>query len=54
MTLPGGHWSKLHSPTVLKRLNREFGTRTRRVGIFPPQTSLLRFVTALLMEIDDN
>jgi len=39
---------------VLERLNREFGTRTRLVGIFRSETSLLRFVTALLMEIDDD
>jgi len=36
---------------VLERLNREFGTRTRLVGIFRSETSLLRFVTALLMEM---
>jgi putative transposase len=54
MTFPEEHWPKLHSTNVLERLNREFGTRTRLVGIFPSETSLLRFVTALLMEIDDD
>jgi transposase-like protein len=44
------HWPKLHSTSVLERLNREFGTRTRLVGIFRSETSLLRFVTALLVE----
>jgi transposase-like protein len=54
MAFPEEHWSKLHSTNVLERLNREFGTRTRLVGIFPSEVSLLRFVTALLMEIDDD
>ena len=54
MGFPEEHWSKLHSTNVLERLNRELGTRTRLVGIFPSQGSLLRFVTALLMEIDDD
>ena len=54
MAFPEEHWSKLHSTNVLERLNRELGTRTRLVGIFPSQGSLLRFVTALLMEIDDD
>ena len=54
MAFPEEHWSKLHSTNVLERLNREFGTRTRLVGIFPSETSLMRFVTALLMEIDDD
>ena len=54
MSFPEEHWSKLHSTNVLERLNREFGTRTRLVGIFPSEVSLLRFVTALLMEIDDD
>jgi len=54
MSFPEEHWSKLHSTNVLERLNREFGTRTRLVGIFPSEVSLIRFVTALLMEIDDD
>ncbi len=54
MAFPEEHWSKLHSTNVLERLNREFGTRTRLVGIFPSEVSLVRFVTALLMEIDDD
>ena len=54
MAFPEEHWSKLHSTNVLERLNREFGTRTHLVGIFPSELSLIRFVTALLMEIDDD
>jgi len=48
------HWTKLHSTIVLERLNREFGTRGRVVGIFPSETCFLRIVTAFLMEIDDD
>jgi hypothetical protein len=54
MTFPEEHWTKLHSTNVLEQLNWERGTRTRSVGIFPSDVSLLRFVIALLMEIDDD
>lgn len=54
MTLPEDHWSKVHSTNVLERLNRELGRRTRLVGIFPSRSSVLRLVTALLVEIDDD
>ncbi|HPC83044.1 MAG TPA: transposase [Thermoanaerobaculaceae bacterium] len=47
-------WSNLHSTNVLERLDRKLGTRTRAVGIVPSQSSLLRFLTALPMEIDDD
>ncbi len=45
---------KLHSTNVLERLNRELGNRTHLVGIFPSELSVIRFVTTLLMEIDDD
>lgn len=54
MTTPPEHWTKLHSTNVLERLNREIGRRTRLVGIFPSPASLLRLVTALLVEQDDD
>jgi transposase-like protein len=54
MSMPEDHWSKIHSTNVLERLNREIGRRTRLVGIFPSSSSVLRLVTALLVEIDDD
>jgi transposase-like protein len=54
MAFPYDHWTHIHSTNVLERLNRELAHRTRLVGIFPSTQSLLRYVGALLLEIDDD
>lgn len=54
MVFPQEHWRQLHSTNPLERLNREIRRRTRVVGIFPNTTSLLRLVTMLLAEQDDE
>ncbi len=54
MAFPAAHWSHIHSTNVLERLNRELARRTRLVGIFPSSQSLMRYVAALLLEIDDD
>ena len=41
---------KLRTTNVLERLNQEIKRRTRVVGIFPNEDSLLRLASALLME----
>jgi transposase-like protein len=51
---PEEHCSRLHSINVLKRLSRESRNWIPLVGIFPSKVSHLRFVTALLMETDDD
>ena len=37
-----------------ERLHREVQRRTRVVGVFPNETSLLRLATAVLMETDEE
>lgn len=54
MAFPAAHWSHIHSTNVLERLNRELARRTRLVGIFPSTQSLMRYIAALLLEIDDD
>jgi transposase-like protein len=54
MSFPPEHWRQLHSTNPLERLNREVRRRTRVVGIFPNVNSLLRLVTMLLAEQDDE
>lgn len=48
------HRKKLRTSNGLERLNREIKRRTRVVGIFPNEASLLRLVSALLSEQDDE
>ena len=51
---PAGHWRQLRSTNPLERFNREIGRRTNVVGIFPDDTSLLRLVTMLAIEQNDE
>jgi len=53
-TFPNKHWRRIHSTNMLERLNREIKRRTKVVGVFPDQPSVIRLVGTLLMEIDDD
>jgi transposase-like protein len=51
---PASHWSKLRSTNPLERFNREIGRRTDVVGIFPDKRSLIRLVSMLAIEANDE
>lgn len=53
-TFPNEHWRRIHSTNLLERLNREIKRRTKVVGVFPDQPSVIRLVGSLLMETDDD
>ena len=44
----------LRSTNMLERLNKEIKRRTRVATLFPNEQSLLRLVSAILMEISDE
>jgi transposase-like protein len=52
--LPPAHRVRLRTSNALERLNKEIRRRTRVVEIFPNEQSLLRLVTALLIEYSDQ
>lgn len=54
MAFPAEHWRQIHSNNPLERQNKEIRRRTRVVGIFPNRGSLLRLVSLLLAEQDDE
>jgi transposase-like protein len=54
MSFPEKHWRQLKSTNPLERLNREIRRRTDVVGIFPNDASVLRLVTMLLVEQNDE
>ncbi len=51
---PQAHWRKLWSTNPLERLNGEIKRRTNVVGIFPNDASVLRLVTAVIVEAHDE
>ncbi len=51
---PTEHWPKLRSTNPLERFNREIGRRTDVVGIFPDDAWLIRLVTMLAIEANDE
>lgn len=51
---PKAHWRRIHSTNMLERLNKEVKRRTKVVGIFPDQPSVIRLVGSLLKETDED
>ena len=53
-TLPEEHRKRLRTSNSLENLNRQIRRRTRVANIFPNDASLLRLVSAILMEISEE
>ena len=53
-TFPREHWRRIHSTNPLERIHKEVKRRTKVVGVFPDQASVLRLVGMNLKEIDDD
>ena len=51
---PVAHWRKLWSTNPIERLNGEIKRRTNVVGIFPNDESVLRLITAVVVETHDE
>jgi len=52
--LPEAHRRRLRTSNMLERLNKEIKRRTRVATLFPNEASLLRLVSAVLMEISEE
>ena len=52
--LPAAHRQRLRTTNMLERLNRELKRRTRVATLFPNDASLLRLVTAILVEVSEE
>lgn len=53
-SFPGDHWRRIRTVNSLERVSLEIRRRTRVVRIFPNDTSCLRLVSAVLMEISET
>jgi len=54
LTLPCDHRRRLRTTNTLEALNKEIKRRTRVATLFPNTESLLRLVSAVLAEVDDE
>jgi len=52
--LPSAHWKKMRTSNMLERLNKEIKRRTNVATLFPNEASLLRLVSAVLMETSEE
>ena len=53
-TRPSAHRRRLRTSNMLERLNKEIHRRTRVATLFPNEASLLRLVSAVLAEVDEE
>lgn len=51
---PRGHWKRIRTTNGLERINKELKRRSRVVGAFPNDRSLLRLAVAILMDINEE
>lgn len=54
LALPSAHCKRMRTTNMLERQNKEIKRRTRVATLFPNEASLLRLVTAVLIEINDE
>ncbi len=52
--LPEGHRKRMRTTNMLERVHEELNRRTRVAGLFPNEASLLRLVSAVLMELSEE
>ena len=51
---PKAHWKRIRTTNVIERINKELKRRSRSVGAFPSDKSLMRLVGCILININEE
>lgn len=51
---PHEQWKRIRTTNMLERLNKELKRRTRAIGAFANEASLLRLAGTILMDINEE
>lgn len=51
---PKAHWKRIRTTNVIERINKELKRRSRSVGAFPSDNSLMRLVGCILININEE
>jgi transposase-like protein len=51
---PPEHWKKIRTTNLLERVHKEVKRRTKKVGAFPSENSLLRLAVSVLIDINEE
>ncbi len=54
LTFPRTHWRKLHSTNIFERFNKEIKRRTKVIGAFPNEGSILRLLVPLAIDTNSK
>lgn len=51
---PPEHWKKIRTTNLLERVHKELKRRTKKVGAFPNEESLIRLAVSILVDINEE
>lgn len=54
MQFPQNHWKKIRTTNIMERINKELKRRSKVVGAFPNQNSVLRLAVSILIDINEE
>jgi len=51
---PKQHWKRIRTTNLMERVNKEIKRRSRVVGAFPSEESLIRLIGSIIMDINED
>ena len=54
MQFPQSHWRRIRTTNMVERTNKEIKRRSKVVGAFPNQESVLRLAVSILIDINEE